>query len=117
MTAPCVLIVDDDGGIRDSLQDVLGDAGFEVATAENGQRAIEWLRAERRSCVMLLDLMMPVMDGFQVLDVVLGEALLDPGRIVVITADRDPVLPMGVDLLRKPMTVEDVVDAIRRRAT
>jgi DNA-binding response OmpR family regulator len=58
-----VLVVDDQQVIRDTLQTALDDEGFTVETAANGQEALDIL--ERwQPCVILLDLMMPVMDGW-----------------------------------------------------
>ncbi|MEA2661921.1 MAG: two-component system, OmpR family, response regulator VicR [Chloroflexota bacterium] len=58
-----VLVVDDQEVIRDTLQTALDDEGFTVETAANGQEALDILR-RWKPCVILLDLMMPVMDGW-----------------------------------------------------
>ncbi len=62
-----IFVVDDNPDFRDALQDVLTDNGREVVLAENGRDALTKLAA-RRPCLILLDLMMPVMDGFEFLD-------------------------------------------------
>jgi CheY-like chemotaxis protein len=59
-----VLIVDDDEAIRESLSEFLTDEGFDVETASNGREAIDLLASGLRPCAILLDLMMPVMDGW-----------------------------------------------------
>ena len=101
-----ILIVDDDEGIGDP-----------VATAANGREALAWLRAAAQPpTVVLLDLMMPVMDGWQVIDAIEREGLVARDRVVVITAHRDARLPEGVAAIKKPMTAATVLDAIRRRA-
>ena len=67
-SGPCggILVVDDDPDIRDSLREVLEDEGYEVACVGNGREALDHLKtANPRPCVILLDLMMPVMDGWQ----------------------------------------------------
>jgi two-component system, OmpR family, response regulator len=64
VTMASVLIVDDDAHIRDFIGFVLEDEGYTVATASNGQRALESL-AESTPAVVLLDLQMPVMNGWQ----------------------------------------------------
>jgi CheY-like chemotaxis protein len=110
---PTVLIVDDDADVREALELVVGLAGFPVATARNGEEALEFLRGHRGPCTVLLDLMMPVMDGWAVLDAVQAEGLVPLDRILVLTAFREPHLPAGVRLLPKPMTVDCIVDAIR----
>jgi CheY-like chemotaxis protein len=59
-----VLIVDDDQDIRESLAEALEGSGFMVRCAANGQEALEWLKLHaRETSLVLLDLMMPVMDG------------------------------------------------------
>jgi CheY-like chemotaxis protein len=111
-----VLVVDDDDGIRESIEDLLRDADYDVTSVANGQLAIEWLRAAPRRCVMVLDLMMPVMDGWQVLEIAEREQLIERRRIIVITAHRAPVLPTGVSHIAKPMTAAQILDAIRAHA-
>ena len=61
--APKILVVDDDEDIRDSIQQALEDNGYRVVTARNGFEALNLLRAGERPSVILLDVMMPVMDG------------------------------------------------------
>src|SRR5687768_15619315 len=62
-----VLVVDDDEDIRETLRDVLQDEGYVVATARDGQQAMHYLAANAAQVIMLLDLMMPVKNGWMVL--------------------------------------------------
>jgi len=62
---PYILIVDDDAGIRDMLGEVIEEAGYRVATAEDGREALLHLQSNPPPFLILLDLMMPVMDGRQ----------------------------------------------------
>ena len=110
---PTVLIVDDDPDVREALELVVGLAGFPVATAKNGLEAVEFLRKNDGPCTVLLDLMLPMMDGWEVLEIVESEKLLPLTRILVLTAFHEPRLPAGVRLLPKPMTVDVIVEAIR----
>jgi CheY-like chemotaxis protein len=82
-----ILVVEDDRGVRESLTDALTLEGYEVTCAENGAVALRQLSDGQRPCLILLDLMMPVMDG-----VAFAQALRrQPHRgsipIVVISAD------------------------------
>ena len=113
-----VLVVEDDDEIRRSLAEILGDVGFEVETAENGQVALELLaRMEPPPEVILLDLMMPVMDGWQLraeLDKRGGAARDIP--IIVVTADgnaRDKAAEVRARAyLRKPVRVEQLLELL-----
>jgi CheY-like chemotaxis protein len=62
-----VLIVEDDEAIRETLRELLEFEGFEVATAANGREAVSQLQRTERPCLILLDLMMPVMNGWEFL--------------------------------------------------
>lgn len=64
-TSNVVLIVDDHEDIRESLRDVLAEEGYRVATAANGREALRYLRENRPPCLIVLDLMMPVMNGYE----------------------------------------------------
>jgi two-component system response regulator CpxR len=59
-----VLIVEDDADLREMMAQLLTLEGFETATAANGQEALEYLHATATPEVILLDLMMPIMDGW-----------------------------------------------------
>lgn len=59
-----VLVVDDDADIREQLAEILADEGYDVITAANGVEALERVRAGARPALILLDLFMPVMDGW-----------------------------------------------------
>jgi len=111
-----VLIVDDDPEIRESLEMVIGLAGYPVTTARHGGEALDHLRDAHEPFVVLLDLMMPVVNGWEVLETVMTERLLPLSRIVVITAARDLRLPDGVRLMPKPITIDGIVGAVREAA-
>ena len=86
---PCVLIVEDDPDIREFMELLLADAGYDTMTAENGSRALERMRA-RRPCLVLLDLAMPVMDGWEFRERQLADPELAKVPVVCITAAFDP---------------------------
>jgi CheY-like chemotaxis protein len=67
MTNKTVLVVDDDEDLREAICEALRDEGYPVACAADGAQALEWLRAhpEDQPGIILLDLMMPVMNGWQ----------------------------------------------------
>ena len=110
-----VLVVDDDVSIQGFLVDALADDGYEVRTATNGQEALTILQ-EWRPDVILLDLMMPEMDGwqFRASQLALPEAADIP--VIVLSAMRDPtpkvqgLAPSRVFV--KPFDLEDLLDTI-----
>ena len=65
MNADFILLVDDDLAISEAITDLLADHGHEVRCAPNGKEALAVLRSGARPCMILLDLMMPVMNGWQ----------------------------------------------------
>jgi CheY-like chemotaxis protein len=86
MEAGSVLLVEDDADIREALTDVLRMERWTVEPAANGKLALDRLRNGPQPDLMLLDLMMPVMDGFELLEHLRGE----PGpSTVVLSASRD----------------------------
>lgn len=66
--AHTVLLVDDHGDVRDGIAILLRDAGYAVVTASNGREALAALYAGLRPCLIIMDLMMPVMNGFEFRD-------------------------------------------------
>jgi CheY-like chemotaxis protein len=112
-----VLVVDDDAAIRESLADLLGDEGYNVVTAMNGVDALQKLRARVRPCVILLDLMMPVMNGQQFYIEQQQDPELASIPVVVISADgnvRQKAVPFGGEYLAKPVRIETVLTVVER---
>lgn len=110
-----VLIVDDEADIRLLLATVFSAAGFEVIEAAEGEAALAAIEAGGVD-VILLDLMMPVMDGWAVLWTLHDTPVHPP--VVVMSArpeykDRKP--PLGaVEYLHKPFPLQNAVDSVRR---
>lgn len=114
-----ILLVEDDRDIRDALTDVLQLEGYDVATAANGQEALDSLRAPELSlqpALILLDLMMPVKDGAQFR----SEQITDPAianvPVIVMSADHNIEKKSGfmdvAGFLRKPVEIDELIDAI-----
>ena len=108
-----VLIVDDQEINRDVLGSILED-DYELLYAENGEEALQimWEQRERLS-IVLLDLMMPVLNGFEVLETVRNDELLRQIPIIVLTAERSAelqALQMGAsDFIPKPFDEQEVI--------
>lgn len=117
-----ILIVDDEPHIRYLLEltlEELEDDGAELLFAENGAIALETIRAEQPQLV-LLDVMMPEMDGFTVCDTVKNELAMKDIYIVLLTAkgqelDRNKGEAAGADLyMTKPFNPDDVLELARK---
>lgn len=104
-----VLVVDDDVDILDTIKLVLEGSGHEVLTAENGLDALEVLRTGKRVRVILLDMMMPTMNGWQFREAQQRDPALAEIPVVIMTGDShvaDKAAKVGAaDYLRKPMDV------------
>ncbi|WP_437940914.1 response regulator [Sorangium sp. So ce341] len=111
-----ILIVDDDAAIRQTLSELLEDEGYLVASVANGREALDYLRDDPSSIsLVLLDLMMPVMDGFQFRAEQKRDPMLASMPIVVMTArggtdraaiDADAVISKPFDVLKLMDTIE-----------
>jgi CheY-like chemotaxis protein len=111
-----VLVVDDDYDIREAMSDVLVAEGYSVVTAADGGEALERLRNGVRPDVVLLDLMMPRVSGLEVIDALRKDESLCEIPVVVCSANRGyGPDDLGVhDVLRKPVSVEELLEAVAR---
>lgn len=111
-----ILVVDDDDDIRQTLRDVLEDEGYRVHEATNGREALARLRGDGRVCVVLLDLMMPIMDGWEFRQEQLSDPAIKDVPVVVITASGRANGALGkVEVLHKPLRVERILEAVAAR--
>ena len=95
-----VLVVDDDDAIRETLRSVLEDAGYTVLEAHDGLAAVQRLQRSRTPMVVLLDLMMPGLDGAGVLKEIAGDShLMRRCAFVLVTASHKMLTPSFVKLL------------------
>ena len=81
-----VLVVDDDQGVREALEALFVASGLAVLTANEGGEALACLRGGVRPCVILLDLMMPGMDGWTFRDTQVADPLLEHIPVIVLSA-------------------------------
>jgi CheY-like chemotaxis protein len=109
-----VLIVDDDPNLLEVTSFVIESEGMAAETARNGEEALALLRAGRRPGLVLLDLMMPVMSGWEFLDEVGKDPSLKMIPIVVLTAGERAPVPGAVGLLYKPMDLRALIRAVER---
>lgn len=112
-----VLIVDDDRSIREAMGELLADEGYNVGQAGNGQEAIEYLRQKTASpCLILLDLNMPVMTGWEFRRIQKQDPELSDIPVVVFSADRSLTQgTTGLDAasyLQKPLDIDLLLDTV-----
>lgn len=119
---PSVLVVDDDADIREAIAELLVDHGYDVATASHGAEALDLLVTGRvQPRVMLLDLMMPVMDGWRLMaELRARQDSLALPKVVVFSAYRGPGAgdtSLAVEQLKKPVTSTVLLDTLARHAS
>ncbi len=114
-----VLLVDDDARNIFALSSVLERRGMHVRSATTGREAIELLDAEPGLAIVLMDIMMPEMDGYQTMQVIRGNPAFRRLPIIALTAkamkgDREKCLEAGAsDYLAKPVNTEQLLSALR----
>lgn len=110
---PTVLVVEDDAGIHDMLDVLLEDEGYIVAHAEHGQAALDYLHSNPPPCCILLDLYMPVLDGWQFHSAQLRDPQLANIPVIVMSAVANALEPLAwfraAGYLKKPFTLEELL--------
>jgi CheY-like chemotaxis protein len=110
-----VLVVDDDPDIRETLRFVLEDAGYQVYSAENGQEALDVLAgANPLPGLILLDLMMPIMSGDEMLKALKSVHALAEIPVTIVTASGAPMPPLASGLLKKPVDLDVLLRIVER---
>jgi CheY-like chemotaxis protein len=113
---PVLLIVDDDDEIREALEDVLAERGYSVLTAADGRQALARLEQGERPDAIFLDLWMPVMNGWQLLEALSGNPEFNRIPRVVLTAARGQKAKdlNATEVLTKPVRLEQVLGLAER---
>ncbi len=112
-----ILLVEDEGELRDIVGDLLEESGYDVIPANSGKQALDYLTtATEPPALILLDLMMPLVNGWECLRTIRRDQSLSAIPVVVVTAiDRDR--PSGADIvLKKPYRVDDLLAVVAHYA-
>jgi CheY-like chemotaxis protein len=115
-----VMIVEDDFAIRETLRELLEDQGYHVTPAANGAEALARLRSNGSPKLILLDLMMPVMNGWEFRSAIEDDPRLSQIPVIVISADHG--LEQKVDrmhvqgYLAKPFELDQLLRTVERYA-
>ena len=116
MTKPRLVVIDDNEDLRDTLCHTLGVEGFDVSGFSEATEAIRRIESGLPADLILLDLMMPIMNGWEFCQYRATSAALRRVPVVIITARHGVAPPVGVsEVLLKPFDL-DVLDAVIARA-
>ena len=110
-----ILVVEDNKEIQDSLKMALEVEGYNVFTADNGKEAIERLRKMPTPCVILLDLMMPVMNGWEFVEAISKDIMLSTIPIIVVSAFGEKnTNPKPSAYIQKPIDLDALLSAVSK---
>ena len=115
MAQKVVLLVEDDPDIRDIVQDVLEAEGYDVVPASHGRQALEFLNDVKTSALpdlVILDMMMPLVDGRHVLEAIRSDSNLSSVPVVVMSAIAHEKPAGAAAFLRKPFSLDTLFDAV-----
>lgn len=114
---PYILLIEDDLAIQDSLMWVLEGEGYSLALANNGQEALDYLAKAEPPVLILLDIMMPVMDGFEFLEKQQHNSKLAEIPVIVLTADKYALSKIQRSkrnsFISKPLDLNAFLDLVR----
>jgi CheY-like chemotaxis protein len=112
---PCILIVEDDPAVREFLEFLLAENGYETTSARNGRDALIQMAA-RKPSVVLLDLNMPIMDGWEFRRHQLDDPRQSGVPVVAVTGHYDPhdvERTLGVKCVTKPVQADQVLAEVQ----
>src|SRR5690349_5205953 len=113
MAGRVVLVVEDDPDIREATRLILEEeAGCTVFTAADGVEALELLPRMPHPALILLDLMMPRMDGAELLKVLRADDVVAAIPIVIVSAMADPNMPGATRVVRKPVAIDTLLSLV-----
>jgi CheY-like chemotaxis protein len=102
-----VLVVEDNEDSRELIIDLLGSQGYDVWAAENGMVALDLMRERGAPSLVLLDLTMPVMDGWQLHAAMKADQRFARVPVVIVSAVDNPTVPKGAQgMLPKPIEID-----------
>jgi CheY-like chemotaxis protein len=112
-----IMVVDDDPSIRTTIEIVLNTKGYSICVVESGKKCLEKLREGFRGLI-LMDIMMPEMDGWDTISAIEDEGLHGGNVICMLTALNDPgpklekLTEYVMDYVRKPFTSEELLETV-----
>lgn len=115
MSEKRVLVIEDDANIRDVLKLALNFEGYEVMTAKNGKEGLDALENNTRPGLILLDLMMPIMNGWEFVEALKERKQYSNIPVVVVSAysERAKVIDC-TDFVTKPLELETLLNSVKK---
>ncbi|MGH8337706.1 MAG: response regulator [Gammaproteobacteria bacterium] len=107
-----ILVVDDDEAVLEALADLLAVSGYEVARANNGARALDYMRNNPPPALVIHDLVMPVMDGWRLQKEMKKDSTMAQLPVVVMSALADPDGIDAAAILLKPFNIMQFLDIV-----
>ena len=118
MAAKHILIVEDDHDVAQSVAEVLESSGYGTGIAANGREALDYLKTNTHPDLILLDMMMPVMDGWQFREEQRKSPAFDSIPVVIVTADGNArgkaEAIQAAGLVSKPVTIDGLLNEVER---
>lgn len=112
-TCTTILVVEDDDDIRSVILDLLESEGYYTMAATNGKEALDILNKSPKPCLVLLDMMMPIMNGREFLDIVMKDSMLAPLPVLIVSAIADASNSKGsVGFLKKPIDIDVILEVV-----
>jgi DNA-binding response OmpR family regulator len=118
-TPKTIMVVEDDQYMSRALQDKFGRSGFKVVAAQDGQKAVEVVRKEKPD-IVLLDIMMPKKNGFEILKEIKQDAELQSVPILMLTnlseeSDRKKTFDLGASdyLVKSNTRINEIVEKVK----
>ncbi len=113
LSSHSILVIDDNPDIREALQSALEEEGYSTVGAANGREGLDRLEAMDRPCLILLDLMMPVMTGLEFLEALRAQDALAGIPVVIVSAyDRLAERAGAHGFLRKPVDLDGLLHTV-----
>jgi CheY-like chemotaxis protein len=108
-----ILVVDDDAELSSAIRNALLDEGYEVVTAANGRDALNRLKDQVQPSLIVLDLLMPIMNGWQVLDIIARDRALQKIPIILTSAFfGDRFVGDPYTMLPKPFSLDRLLELV-----
>ncbi|MBC7537897.1 MAG: response regulator transcription factor [Bacteriovorax sp.] len=110
-----ILVIEDNKEIQDSLKMALEVEGYYVFTADNGKEGLDKLEKIPTPCMILLDLMMPVMNGWEFVDAISKDLMLSTIPVVVVSAFGDKKgTPKTDGYIQKPIDLDALLNTVTK---